>query len=209
MCFCKPRRCFLCYRLRSALESERLAARQLEATLRWTTRWTQPAYLRTANLVVGEHTVADSVEIPEIALSCTREEFLCGGVGAAAEAADAKGGETVATDAECLVCMDAGRNVCLQPCGHRIMCAGCARRVFVCPLCRAAIELLEVYSFLLAAPDAADVKASSSALGSESETASEGPCEDSDASSRVFSSSDGAAGSSGAEPAEPPIDARL
>merc|ERR1712060_702750 len=40
---------------------------------------------------------------------------------------------------ECTICMDAPSKVRLVPCGHRVLCAGCARRVDMCPLCRARI----------------------------------------------------------------------
>mmetsp|Transcript_11114 Transcript_11114/g.33023 ORF Transcript_11114/g.33023 Transcript_11114/m.33023 type:complete len:146 (-) Transcript_11114:140-577(-) len=36
----------------------------------------------------------------------------------------------------CVVCLDAAPTHALVPCGHRCLCAGCARQLDACPLCR-------------------------------------------------------------------------
>jgi len=40
----------------------------------------------------------------------------------------------------CSVCLEAKREVCLQPCGHCCVCSSCAARLASCPMCRSAIE---------------------------------------------------------------------
>jgi hypothetical protein len=41
---------------------------------------------------------------------------------------------------KCIVCLDAPRNCCLDPCGHANLCVGCAEQLETCPTCRADIE---------------------------------------------------------------------
>ena len=44
-------------------------------------------------------------------------------------------------EAECLICMDAAKDVVLVPCGHYCLCAPCAQRLDgKCPMCRAPIR---------------------------------------------------------------------
>jgi hypothetical protein len=49
-------------------------------------------------------------------------------------------------DPECVVCMDARACVRTQPCGHQVLCWGCAEQVASskgkgeCPMCRAVVE---------------------------------------------------------------------
>ena len=57
--------------------------------------------------------------------------------GAAGEQASAPA-ET-AGDSPCVVCCDAEATHILAPCGHRAVCAGCARLIEECPLCRARV----------------------------------------------------------------------
>jgi hypothetical protein len=42
---------------------------------------------------------------------------------------------------ECVICADAAVNICTEPCGHMVMCSGCADQLPTpaCPLCRHAI----------------------------------------------------------------------
>lgn len=47
---------------------------------------------------------------------------------------------------KCCVCRDVERQVVLQPCRHLALCAGCARRVTRCPLCRRDIDRFEAVS---------------------------------------------------------------
>ena len=39
----------------------------------------------------------------------------------------------------CVVCQDAERGVLLVPCGHCVLCAGCAPACAQCPICRAGV----------------------------------------------------------------------
>ena len=57
--------------------------------------------------------------------------------GAAGEQASAPA-ET-AGDSPCVVCCHAEATHILAPCGHRAVCAGCARLIEECPLCRARV----------------------------------------------------------------------
>ena len=40
----------------------------------------------------------------------------------------------------CVVCLSAERNVLLLPCKHLVLCAACASKVSVCPVCRTAVQ---------------------------------------------------------------------
>lgn len=57
--------------------------------------------------------------------------------GAAGE--QASGPAETAGDSPCVVCCDAEATHILAPCGHRAVCAGCARLIEECPLCRARV----------------------------------------------------------------------
>ena len=67
--------------------------------------------------------------------------------GAAGEQASAPA-ET-AGDSPCVVCCHAEATHILAPCGHRAVCAGCARLIEECPLCRARVLCVvgKVYGF--------------------------------------------------------------
>lgn len=43
-------------------------------------------------------------------------------------------------DFECLICCDDERSFACIPCGHLTMCAGCEKKMYTCPVCRAVIE---------------------------------------------------------------------
>ena len=62
---------------------------------------------------------------------------------AAVKAAVAPAAALVAVDAkeqaQCVVCLSAGKAVCFVPCGHVCCCTACSESVEACPLCRAAI----------------------------------------------------------------------
>ncbi|CAD7700849.1 unnamed protein product [Ostreobium quekettii] len=66
--------------------------------------------------------------------------------GAPRRAQAADGGDTLAKDIECMVCLCARRSACIVPCGHICMCYGCAMEVQnkkgVCPLCRGSIDVI-------------------------------------------------------------------
>jgi len=48
--------------------------------------------------------------------------------------------ETVQTEEECVVCLDAKREIALVPCGHRCICSVCAEKIDkLCPLCKTAV----------------------------------------------------------------------
>lgn len=42
--------------------------------------------------------------------------------------------------AKCVICMENGRSIILQPCGHFCMCEMCGYAVCVCPMCRGCIS---------------------------------------------------------------------
>ena len=41
---------------------------------------------------------------------------------------------------QCVICMDAERNICIVGCGHIVMCEHCADRIEECPMCNRRIE---------------------------------------------------------------------
>lgn len=47
---------------------------------------------------------------------------------------------TVRSPQDCVVCMDAARNVVLVPCGHVCCCKTCGEALDTCPICREHIE---------------------------------------------------------------------
>ena len=58
--------------------------------------------------------------------------------------ADLLGGESTHHDETlCVVCMDSSRDTLLVPCGHVVLCSGCAQRIAdsfkECPMCCAEI----------------------------------------------------------------------
>jgi hypothetical protein len=46
----------------------------------------------------------------------------------------------VVVDNECVVCFDGSVNTVLVPCGHVALCTTCARKLTLCPICRASID---------------------------------------------------------------------
>jgi hypothetical protein len=59
----------------------------------------------------------------------------------AASAAAAAEEEDDGDDGCCAICMDAERDTALEPCGHALLCSGCAQKVLrtaapACPVCR-------------------------------------------------------------------------
>lgn len=56
--------------------------------------------------------------------------------------------------AHCCICMDAPVGAALTPCGHAHTCLECARRLRLCPLCRA--QLTGIQAFITTSPDASD-----------------------------------------------------
>ena len=50
-------------------------------------------------------------------------------------------------EVECCVCMNAPADTKFLPCGHICLCAGCADRVAVCPLCRTRIDVRQFAAF--------------------------------------------------------------
>jgi hypothetical protein len=46
----------------------------------------------------------------------------------------------------CSICVDAGKNITLVPCGHQL-CLGCSSQLTICPFCNQAIgDRVRVYS---------------------------------------------------------------
>jgi len=52
-------------------------------------------------------------------------------------------GFEASSDNECVVCFDGAINTMLRPCGHIALCAVCANRLDVCPICRAPVDLVD------------------------------------------------------------------
>jgi hypothetical protein len=47
---------------------------------------------------------------------------------------------------DCIVCMDAKKTHAFQPCGHKCVCANCAAKCQICPICRAPVTgILKIY----------------------------------------------------------------
>jgi baculoviral IAP repeat-containing protein 7/8 len=49
--------------------------------------------------------------------------------------------------AQCVVCMEIERTALLLPCGHAVVCAGCAAGLRGCPVCRTEVERGRCCSF--------------------------------------------------------------
>ena len=56
-------------------------------------------------------------------------------------------GPQVSAERRCVICLDAEKTHLILPCGHKCLCAACARvRLWSCPVCRGhALRVVRVY----------------------------------------------------------------